>query len=285
MKVFHLRAAGLGRAVLAAALLLLASAATASAKGPILTHVNYGPGVEEYMRVYPAPKPNGTTVVLVHGGGWHIQNGANSALGLNTQAEGLRAHGYAIFNLEYPQDTTTTAFPLETKAVEAATAFAQEHAAEYSANPAKVVLIGGSAGGQLVERVAESIHPAGVVSLSGPTDFVTIVEAIHNGTYKESKFISSVGKALGCEPRKGVCSETYMKEWSPVDNVPTTACPRWQLWSAEEDLVPISQDHEMQTALETAGCTSNLEVIPGKGHAFSYWNSARLKIFSFIASI
>jgi len=287
MKAAHRSACALLAVVwLATTLAMLAVAGSpAMASGPVLTHVSYGSSAEEFMRIYPAKAAGSTTVILVHGGGWRLQSGMNTASGIGNEANSIREHHATVFDIEYPQDTNSTAFPLETHAVEAATAFAKAHAAEYNANPAKVVLVGGSAGGQLVERVAEAIKPAGVVALSGPTDFVSLTEAVRNGTYKEAKFITSLGKALGCEPRTGPCPESYEREWSPVDNIPAANCPPWLLFSAQEDLIPVSQDREMQTALEAAGCSSTLDVIPGKGHAFSYWSSVKLTIFNFIASV
>jgi dipeptidyl aminopeptidase/acylaminoacyl peptidase len=74
------------------------------------------------------------------------------------------------------------------------------------------------------------------------------------------------------------------EQFSPVFHVGTAPCPTWLNFSAEEDLVPLSQQIEFMPALQAGGCNASLTVLSGKGHAFGYWWRVAPQIYSFIAA-
>jgi acetyl esterase/lipase len=222
---------------------------------------------------------------------------------LKRQAMSLQAQGFSVFSINYRQDTASKpAFPLEPDDVIMATQWAIAHAAAYDANPANVVLVGGSAGGNLAELAAEQLDAAqpgtikAVVSLSGPTDFETLIPLVEDGTIHNRNFITSIYRAIGGDEEEGffggegdegeevALTQALMREGSPAMHIPSKAnCPDWLLFSSEEDLVPLPQAQEMYGDLLGAGCKATLQVVPGSQHAFAYWNHVDDAVFSFVA--
>jgi acetyl esterase/lipase len=289
-----------------ASLVWLVAAPAALANNPPLRGVPYGPLPEELVTIFepntPATSAPSTAlaraalagaeggapaVVLVHGGGWRQQPNLTEQ---PTVAQSLREHGYVVFDINYPQaNSREAAFPKQPEAVEAAVRWVKEHGAAYGADPQNVILVGGSAGGNVVDLAGEHLAGVrGVVSLSGPTNLVAMV-TLGQEQLLTSNLTISLSIALGCgrelvgwEKILG-CTDTATQEmWSPVFHVPTTSCPNWLLFSAEIDIVPLSQQQEMLAALRSAGCSANLHVVPEKGHSFGYWSQVSRTIFSFI---
>jgi len=265
--------------------------------------VEYGPVPSEIATIYPltegfalAKSPTvqaaAPTVVLVHGGGWRTQFAETEQ---PTVAQNLRAHGFVVFDVNYPQDGEgEPAFPKEPEAIASAVAFARDNTAAYGGNPANIVLVGGSAGGNLVDLVGEQGLPGvrAVVSLSGPTNLPPLMEMAAEQELRES-FAVSLSIALGC-PRAGLgwkrilpCGPSNValaEQFSPVNHAPTVGCPNWLLIGAEIDLVPISQQREFLAVLQAAHCNATLDVVPEKGHSFGLWTRIAFAVYPFIAA-
>lgn len=272
-----------------AALLMTPGLALAKKAGPIYKQVPYGPSPSQTATIYAQNAPGATMVVLVHGGGWRLQRFGKTEAG--TQSKSLQLQGFTVFNIDYDQDSPSEpAFPLETDEVAAATEWAIANAAAYGANPEKVVLLGGSAGAQLAARAAEQLDAAnpgtvdGVVSLSGPMDFTTLVPLAEEKKIKDKSYVLSIGQALGCSGNWAACSPAYETEWSPALNIPTSGCPDWLLLSSEIDAPATSQASEMLAGLQGAGCDATMGLV-AKGHGFSYWHEVSQTIFDFIRGV
>lgn len=256
--------------MLLVAFVLVVLPATAQARKLALPKgTSYDPSPEEVLTVYPAAQPGAPTVVLVHGGGWRVQR-------VHTEvAEELQAQGFTVFYVDYPQDTPLTpAFPLEPDAIENAIHYAKADAAADNGNPENTILLGGSAGGNLVELAAERIPVRAVVVLSGLSNLSALIGA----KLRVEKIGEDVEQALGCV--ETACSESFAEEWSPALHV--AMCPTWKPFSSKGDPVPVSQAQEMLAALRAAGCPASLTVLGGARHAFEYWGKVREEIFSSI---
>jgi acetyl esterase/lipase len=296
------------RALLAGALalVLLASWATAADALLPIKGLSYGSAPSETVTVYEplgtvaASGSSGSTssaaagdapsVILVHGGGWRQQPNTTEQ---PTVAQNLRGHGFAVFDIDYPQASASqVAFPKEPEAIESAIAWVRQNAAKYGGDPENIELLGGSAGGNLVDLAAERTPGIrSVVELSGPTNLVSMVEMGKREELKSSLTIS-LAIALGCGrevygwTKISNCDNfAFQEEWSPVDKVPASGCPHWLLLGAEEDLVPVSQQEEFLPKLQAAGCSATLHVLPGKGHGFGYWPRVNeAYVYSFLAA-
>jgi acetyl esterase len=268
------------------ALLTLPAHALAHAS-PIERGVSYGPSPSETATVYTQAAGNATIVILVHGGGWRLQKLATEE---GSQSLSLQQRGFAVVDINYDQDSLSEpAFPLESNDVIAATRWAIAHASGYGGNAANVVMLGGSAGGQLVAMAAEQLDGEspgtvrGVVSLSGPMNFTTLVPMAIKGEIKDRSYVLSIGQALGCSGALATCSPSYEAEWSPALHIPAVGCPAWLLVSSEVDPVATRQADEMLTDLQSAACTASHEVVP-TGHGFSYWSTVVNQLAAFITA-
>jgi acetyl esterase/lipase len=260
------------RVLLVVALALAWPSVAQAQKQYVPIGISYGPNAEEVLNVFPAQTPHAVTVVLVHGGGWRIQRLRTER---SEEAEELQEQGFTVFNIDYPQDTPSmSAFPLEPDAVENAIGYAQAHTALYNGDPENIVLLGGSAGGNLVELAAEQIPVRAVIALSGPTNLRALLEQ----KLRVEKIGEDVEQALGC--LESACSPNFAEEWSPAMHV--SLCPVWQLFSSKADPVPLSQAQGMLAAVRAAGCAAHLTVLGGGKHAFEYWPQVKHELFSFI---
>jgi acetyl esterase/lipase len=256
--------------------------------GSVYEQVYYGPKPAQRADIFASSVPNSTIVILVHGGGWRKQLALSH---FASEAMALQQQGFTVFDINYDQDSATTpAFPLEPNDVMAATRWAIANAGLYNANPKNVVLLGGSAGGNLVALAAErldSTNPGtvrAVISFSGPMNFTTLVPLVENGTITSESFVISISQALGLTYETDAFLDVYEQEWSPALNIPSSNCPAWLLFNSETELIPLSQAQEMYTNLQAAKCNATLQVLPGTAHAFAYWDNVASAVFSFIKS-
>jgi acetyl esterase/lipase len=100
----------------------------------------------------PAANPLSPIVVFVHGGWWKKQV-------RECEAEGdmlkLQAQGIAVVDINYPQ--AKPPFAAEDEAVATAVEWAHLSAVNYNGDPERLILFGGSAGGQLASVVGEQL--------------------------------------------------------------------------------------------------------------------------------
>jgi acetyl esterase/lipase len=235
--------------------------------------VRYGSNPLQAIDAYRAPKPGAPLVVLVHGGGWV----GNKRQLLTGDAAALSRAGFAVFNMDYRLDSPTQrAFPMEVADVEAATRWAIAHATAFNASPAKVVLVGGSSGGQLVALAAENMHQVrSVVTLSGAFDFPSLLRDAHEEELP-FKLGENVDQALGCSDE---C-------WAAVAYSPSRhlrSCrANWLMFNSSEEVMPLDQLEAMRSALKRRGCRFQAHVLSGTKHAFAYWAHVSPTLAAFI---
>lgn len=252
-------------------------------------------GTASYLQaadIYPSPYPGSPVVVLVHGGGWRY----NAYLGyLEDQAKSLQSQGFTVYEINYRKDSSTTpAFPMEPNDVVAAARWAMSTASSYNGDPSKTVMIGGSAGGQLVAVAASQIDTEtpgairGVVTLSAAGEnFLALRPMIEAEAFTRELFETSVEMALHWNSNvSGSFPQAYAERWSPTLNPPNAAvCPRWMLFNSEAELIPLPQAEEMEQSLVAAGCSSSLTVVPGSYHAFAYFHIVKPQVYKFIREV
>lgn len=89
-------------------------------------------------------------VLQIHGGGWVLGSRLEQGIPLLTH---LAANGWVGFNADYRLSPAVT-MPEHVVDVKRAIAWIREHGAEYGADPDRIVITGGSAGGHLVALAA-----------------------------------------------------------------------------------------------------------------------------------
>src|ERR1700691_1011505 len=101
---------------------------------------------------YYAPKGTGIhpIAIIIHGGGYH---GGDSKSGSEAYvADFLAPAGYAVFSVNY-RLAPKYPYPFMVQDVQRAVRFIRYHARDYDADPNKIALVGGSAGGFLSNMV------------------------------------------------------------------------------------------------------------------------------------
>ena len=152
---------------------------------PDMKDVPYGSHNLEKLDVY-LPKPAATTpaapiILMVHGGGWCVGDKAAGGVVANKVAR-WGAKGFVFISINYPMVSDGRNALAQAGEVAKATAYVQANAQKWGGDPAKVILMGHSAGAHLVSlvnadpaiRQANSLKPIlGVVSLdAGAVDVV-----------------------------------------------------------------------------------------------------------------
>lgn len=151
--------------------------------GVAVRNVAYGPDPAQRFDLYLPANPASAPVVFhVHGGGW--ANGDKTNPGLANKLAYWLPKGYAVVSSNYRM--VPAAMPLEqARDIARAVAALQGHAREWKLDPARVVLMGHSAGAHLVALLgadprllaeAGATPPLGVVALdSGALDVPTLM--------------------------------------------------------------------------------------------------------------
>ncbi|MHC5730167.1 MAG: alpha/beta hydrolase, partial [Nostoc sp.] len=107
-------------------------------------------GVPLKMEVYqPSEVGKYPAVVVIYGGAWQYGNPhANSEFN-----QYLANHGYTVFAIDY-RHAPKYRFPSQLDDVRTALNFVRKHAAEYEADPERIILFGRSAGAHLAMLAA-----------------------------------------------------------------------------------------------------------------------------------
>lgn len=107
--------------------------------------VPYGPAPHERLDVYRPPNASGRAALYLHGGGFRILSKDTHWM----MAKMLARAGWTVFNANY-RLAPKHPFPAAVEDAGAALDWVFEHAAAHGADPEQLVLIGESAGGNLV---------------------------------------------------------------------------------------------------------------------------------------
>ena len=227
-------------------------------------------------------------MVVVHGGGWASSTSKQFEV---HQALSLQAAGLTVVVANYDTYSKTAgAFPVEVDDVVAATRWAQSQAAGWGADPGNVELLGGSAGGQLVELAADQMNAAApqsvraVVTLSGALDLVVLMQDV--AAHSVSGYLGRhLRLALACGSKADPCTVAAEAAWSPAEQVASTTCPMDTLVVNDTDeLMPVDQATSMMAALAEAGCPASEILQPGRNHSFAGWPAVASRVTAFLVA-
>ncbi|WP_309814222.1 alpha/beta hydrolase [Pseudarthrobacter sulfonivorans] len=230
---------------------------------------------ELFLPELPAGGEHRGVVVVIHGGYWRSQYGAELGEPL---AKDLAANGMAAWNLEYRRAGNGGGWPNTFIDVLAGIDKLHELATKHTLNLGSVVALGHSAGGHLAawaagrgklaqlgmpdadrqilrRQDASAVHLTGVVSQSG---LLNLAEAeqlnLSNG---------AVSNLLGGSSSKYPLRHKYA---DPMTTLPL-AVPVIAVHGADDDTVPLSQSRAYVDAGTAAHMATRLVMVPGDHYA------------------
>jgi acetyl esterase len=225
-------------------------------------------GIPLLLDVYRAPTPGPhPAVLMIHGGRWYSGDKAD----VSVPAATLSQEGFVVVAVNY-RLAPDHPYPAAIEDLQAAVTWIRDHADEYDVDPARVIALGGSAGGHLAALLASmgsgpidtgSRVMAGV-SWSGPMDLVRIVN-------DELRFREVVRQFLGCS-RDESC-ELEARVASPIYNLDADDPPIF-LANGTDEAVEHEHLESMADELEEKGIPHQVLTVPGPRHAFQYYRVA-----------
>ena len=203
-------------------------------------------------------------VVWVHGGGWR---GGDKARCL---ALPLIEKGYAVASINY-RLSGEAPFPAQIHDCKAAIRWLRANAKEYSIDPDRIGVWGGSAGGHLVAllgttgdakvlegdggNVDVSSRVRAVCDFYGPSDLPNI----GNADNAQNAVSGLLGGPVSAHLEKA-------KQASPITYITPDDPPFLIIHGARDRLVPASQSQTLYERLKEKGVEAKLEVIESAGH-------------------
>ncbi|WP_404333349.1 alpha/beta hydrolase [Sphingomonas sp. MMS12-HWE2-04] len=235
-------------------------AAIAQATAPAPREIAYGADPLQKLEVYPARARGAPLVIFVHGGGWKRGDMGNATGASKVQH--FTGRGYAFATVNY---RLVPAASVEEQAADVAGAIAAllSRARELGFDPAKVILMGHSAGAHLAALVATDPRYlaktgigldrlAGVVLLDGaaydvPAQMAEAGRFMH-GTYEQ---------AFGTDPAR-------QRALSPTLQAAAPNARDFLILHVERD-DGTRQSEALGRALQAAGARVTVQGLPGRG--------------------
>jgi acetyl esterase/lipase len=239
--------------------------------GPAPTaSIAYGNAPSQYAELFrPAGDGPFPVAVLVHGGCWTIKFGGIEQM--RNLAGALAAQGIAVWNVEYRRvDEEGGGYPGTYQDINAALDQLGAQAARHQLDLGRMVAIGHSAGGQLVQWIAGrkripassplfQAHPLPlreIISLGGLADLRNERALIGASCGRDTVQLAG----LASDARPDVFSDTNAAELTP--NGSHTVLINGEL----DSVSPPRAAHDYAARARAAGDAASVIILPGAGH-------------------
>lgn len=249
-------------------------------------------------------KPSGVAVIYCHGSGWYL---SDKDMGTRPFFRHLTAQGHVVMDVAYRMCPETDVVGMVAD-VKEAVAWMKAHAADYGADPSRVVFSGGSAGAHLAMLAAfapnhPDLTPAhladtdlsvrAIVSFYGPPDMRAVLD--HHSTIGHPVYRADLAEGPVRPPARGSREwATFQQlQWKRVGNLPWdmmgglpddvpemydlaspithvhAACPPTLLIQGQQDvLVPVASVRALYDHMVAVGAPVFYLELPNTDHAF-----------------
>jgi acetyl esterase len=254
---------------------LLLSSVLAAARLPSEDGLVYGEaGAEKLTMDYYRPAGAGPhpIVIIIHGGGFvggTSKNGSEAYC-----ADFLAPAGYAVFSINY-QLAPKYPYPAMVQDVQRAIRYLRHNARRWDADPRRIALVGGSAGGYLSNMVGV-LNSGGIKGAKDPVDRTSarvqaVVTLFGPSDFRNQPMSRNLEALLGpLIKEKGEAAA--LAEASPAMHITGDEPPFLLIHGDKDQSVPFIQSTHLQAALKAAGVPCDLIVIAGGPHATGSWH-------------
>lgn len=214
-------------------------------------------------------------VILVHGGGWGSgdKSGAekpNSGADITPWFQPLTDAGIAWVSINY-RLAPAHRWPAQIEDTRAAVAWVRAHAAEFGGDPARIAIMGHSAGGHLAlfaavatEGGAAPVHA--VVGCAAVSDLVS-------DSRRRGGPSTSLQALFGVNAELSPDTLALLTAQSPVNALKAGYPPTLLLHGDADKTVPLDQSVAFRERVRALGGDCELHVLPGAGHRLADWEA------------
>ena len=219
-------------------------------------------GVPLALDVYQPPSGSRFPIVMqIYGGSW--QSGSPSRQ--EWFSRHLAQRGYLVVAIDY-RHAPEWIWPEQIVDVRTAMYWISEHSPEFGGDPARIVVVGRSAGAQLAMRLAYQEGPSsirGVVNYYGPVD---LADGWRNPPRPDPADVRGILETfIGGTPAQ---KPEHYRHASPITWVSRASAPTLSLYGSRDHVVEVRYGRMLDAALKGAGATSVLLELPWAEHAF-----------------
>jgi acetyl esterase len=228
----------------------------------------------------PGPFP---AAILVHGGGF--DEGSKST-NVRPLFDPLANAWFAWFSIDY-RLAPDFKFPSAGDDLNSAIRWVKAHAAEYRVNVAKMVIIGESAGGFLVNYAGTHETPetkvAAVVDFYGPVDYgkLALARRDHPERFNMTSINKHAANGAGIHyfgaDQLDEAGLAKLRAISPIFAVHQGMPPFLCIHGSKDDQVAYDQSPAMCDAMRRVGAVCELITIEGGGHGMSGWRAPEMQ--------
>ena len=228
----------------------------------------------------PGPFP---AAILVHGGGFDEGSKSTNCRPL---FEPLANAGFAWFSIDYRM-APEFRFPEAKEDMDTAIRWLKANAKTYHVDPRKIVIIGESAGGFLVNYAATHETPAtkvaAVVDIYGPVDYAKL--AAQRRDHPEQFNMTSIKRHMSTgggirffgADGADEAGLAKLRAVSPLFAVHKGMAPFLCIHGTKDDQVSYDQSPAMCEAMKKVGVTCDLITVEGGGHGMSGWKAPEMQ--------
>lgn len=219
----------------------------AIAPGATKQTLSYGSAALQAVDIYrPAEVRNAPMIVMVHGGAWKIGDKANTGSVENKLKHWL-PKGYVFVSVNYRLLPDADAYA-QADDIATALAFVQKNAAAWGGDASRLILMGHSAGAQLV--AVTSADPSVVTAKGGRTWAGTVVldsaTMDLQATVQQKRLPKFYTEAFGSDPKR-------WPQASPLARLTPQAVPMMIVCSTKRPDKPCDQAQTLSTAMQKLG--------------------------------
>jgi alpha-L-fucosidase 2 len=225
--------------------------------------------MDYYAPKGPGPHP---VAIIIHGGGY--RRGDSKSGSEAYCADFLAPAGYAVFSINY-RLAPKYPYPYMVYDVERSIRYIRYNAKKWNADPHKIALVGGSAGGFLSNMVG-LLNAAGDPKATDPVDresarVQAVVTLFAQSSFATVPLNQDVHALL--DPliqQKGEAEA--LREASPITYVSKDAPPFLLILGDQDEYIPFTEATNQQAALRKVGVECDIIRIPGGKHGTGGWH-------------